>query len=98
MPDQDAFFLRKASTNLISSIVPSQSLLVAGRKPNFWPSDNRSNAALSLVGASKKAFAIAAFRSSGRSALYAYIDGPMIGADLWMIRKSSFFIGEPSAL
>jgi len=47
--------------------------------------------------ASKKAFAIAAFISSGRSELYAYIDGPMIGADLWIIRKSSFFIGDPSA-
>src|SRR3569833_2722400 len=67
--DQDAFFLRNASTNLISSIVPSQSLVVAGLKPFFWPSDSRSNAALSLVGDSVNALAIAAFRSAGRSEL-----------------------------
>src|SRR5229473_8672683 len=67
--DQDGFFLRKASTNLINSMVPSQSLVVAGLKPFFWPSERRSNAALSFVGASKNAFAIAAFRSSGRSEL-----------------------------
>src|SRR5262249_15665157 len=58
--DQDAFFLRSASSNLISSMVPSQSLVVAGWKPFFWPSDRRSNAALSLVGASANALAIAA--------------------------------------
>src|SRR5215813_13886551 len=67
--DQDAFFLRSASTNLISSMVPSQSLVVAGLNPFFWPSDRRSNAALSLLGDSKNAFAIAAFKSSGRSEL-----------------------------
>src|SRR5882757_5066324 len=67
--DQDAFFLRRLSTNLISSMVPSQSLVVAGWKPFFWPSDSLSNAALSLVGASVKALAIAAFRSSGSSEL-----------------------------
>src|SRR5215203_2190858 len=33
--DQDAFFLRNASTNLINSMVPSQSLVVAGLKPFF---------------------------------------------------------------
>ena len=48
---QDAFFLRRLSTNLIRSIMPSQSLVVAGLKAFFWPSDRRSNAALSLVGA-----------------------------------------------
>src|SRR5713101_3139641 len=93
---QDAFFLRRLSTNLISSIVASQSLVVAGWKPFFWPSDSRSKAALSFVGDSVNALAMAAFRSSGRSELYAYMDGPMIGADLWMIRKSSFFIAVPS--
>src|SRR5882762_4783301 len=67
--DQVAFFLRKLSTNLINSMVPSQSLVVAGLKPFFWPSDRRSNASLSLVGASKNALAIAALRSSGRSEL-----------------------------
>src|SRR5439155_22651484 len=63
---QDAFFLRSASTNLISSIVPSQSLVVAGWKPFFWPSWRRSKAALSLTGASKNALAMAALASSGR--------------------------------
>src|SRR3977135_1839657 len=67
--DQDAFFLRRLSTNLIRSTVPSQSLVVAGWKPFFWPSERRSNATLSLVGASVKALAIAAFRSSGSSEL-----------------------------
>src|SRR5450755_2662098 len=64
---QDAFFLRRLSTNLIKSIVASQSLVVAGWKPFFWPSDSRSKAALSLVGASVNALAMAAFKSSGSS-------------------------------
>src|SRR5467141_1097037 len=80
--DQDAFFLRRLSTNLIKSTVASQSLVVAGWKPFFCPSDSRSKAALSLVGASMNALAMAVFNSSGRSELYAYMDGPMIGADL----------------
>src|ERR1700716_585739 len=66
---QDGFFLRRLSTNLINSIVASQSLVVAGWKPFFWPSDSRSKAALSLVGASANALAMAAFKSSGSSEL-----------------------------
>src|SRR3981189_3333609 len=71
-------------------MVASQSLVVAGWKPFFWPSDSRSKAALSLVGDSVNALAMAAFSSSGRSELYAYMVGRDVTGSLRQRQKRIF--------
>src|SRR5712675_517871 len=62
----------------------------------FLPSESRSNAVLSLVAVSRKAVRIAAVSSGGRLDSIA-VGGFIISSDFRTMRKSSLFIGEPSA-